>query len=157
MSALFTKLNLKNQDPVLVLDAPPGFKHELTSLSEVRVVRSTKDVDQVDFVLAFVTTKRQVETAAREIARKAPGDAVVWFAYPKKSSKRCRGEIDRDTGWAALGELGFEAVRQVAVDEDWSALRWRRVKFIKKMTRNPKLARTKEGKARAEASGVVRR
>lgn len=140
-----------------MLDAPPGFKHELTSLSEVRVVRSTKDVDQVDFVLAFVTTKRQVETAAREIARKAPGDAVVWFAYPKKSSKRCRGEIDRDTGWAALGELGFEAVRQVAVDEDWSALRWRRVKFIKKMTRNPKLARTKEGKARAEASGVVRR
>jgi len=30
-----------------------------------------------------------------------------------------------------LKALGFETVRAVAIDEDWSALRFRRVEFIK--------------------------
>jgi hypothetical protein len=38
----------------------------------------------------------------------------------------------------------------VAVDEDWSAIRFRRVAYIKKMTRNPKHALSKKGKAKTE-------
>ena len=34
-----------------------------------------------------------------------------------------------------MGEAGFEPVRMVAIDEDWSALRFRRAEFIKNMTR----------------------
>jgi len=34
-----------------------------------------------------------------------------------------------------LGREGFEPVRIVAIDEDWSAKRFRRVSFIKNMTR----------------------
>jgi hypothetical protein len=49
----------------------------------------------------------------------------VWVAYPKKASRRYGCEFDRDTGWQALGDAGFEPVRQVAIDEDWSALRCR--------------------------------
>ena len=86
-------------------------------------------------MLAFVTTQVQVDTLARDVAQATSGDAVVWFAYPKQSSKRYRCDFNRDTGWAALGTAGFEPVRQVAVDEDWSALRFRRVEFIKKLTR----------------------
>jgi hypothetical protein len=37
-----------------------------------------------------------------------------------------------------LGDAGFEPVRQVAIDEDWSALRFRRVEYIKSMTRDPR-------------------
>jgi hypothetical protein len=51
-----------------------------------------------------------------------------------------------NTGWSKLGELGFEPVRQVALGEDWSALRFRRVAVIKKMTRS--FAMTAEGKAK---------
>jgi len=35
-----------------------------------------------------------------------------------------------------LADDGYEPVRQVAIDEDWSALRFRKVEQIKKMTRN---------------------
>ena len=101
------------------------------------------------FAIAFVTTQKEVDDLARAIAGKARGDATVWFAYPKGSSKRYKCEFNRDTGWQVLGKLGFEGVRQVAIDEDWSALRFRRVEFIKKMTRDPKRALTKRGKARA--------
>mgnify|MGYP005835701873 CR=1 FL=1 len=41
----------------------------------------------------------------------------------------------------------MEPVRQVAIDEDWSALRFRRVEYIKTMTRS--FAMTLEGKAKA--------
>lgn len=34
-----------------------------------------------------------------------------------------------------MGSLGFAGVRQVAIDDDWSALRFRRVEYIKKMAR----------------------
>ena len=41
-------------------------------------------------------------------------------------------------------EHGFEPVRQVAIDEDWSALRFRRAEHIKTMTRS--FAMTTTGK-----------
>jgi hypothetical protein len=85
--------------------------------------------------LAFVTTQEQVNALGPAIARKAEGDAIVWLAYPKGTSKKYKSQINRDHGWDALGREGFEPVRMVAIDEDWSAVRFRRAKFIKNMTR----------------------
>ncbi len=49
-----------------------------------------------------------------------------------------------------LGAAGFEPVRMVAIDEDWSALRFRRVEHIKKMTRS--FAMTDAGKEKVRKS-----
>jgi hypothetical protein len=46
---------------------------------------------------------------------------VLWVAYPKAN----RADINRDTLWPILGEYGMLPVAQVAVDEVWSALRFR--------------------------------
>jgi hypothetical protein len=73
----------------------------------------------------------------------------VWFAYPKGTSKNYRSEISRDKGWHVLGQLGFEGVRGIAIDEDWSAIRFRQAEFIKTMTRDQKHAMSAEGKVRA--------
>ena len=81
--------------------------------------------------------------------QKARGDAVLWFAYPKGSSKKYKCEFNRDTGWHVLGAAGFEPVRQVAIDQDWSALRFRRAGFIKDMKRRSCMALSDEGKSRA--------
>jgi hypothetical protein len=76
-----------------------------------------------------------VDAWAKAIGRKAAGDAIVWLAYPKKSSKKYTSEFNRDSGWPSMGAAGFEPVRMVAIDEDWSALRFRRAEFIRTMTR----------------------
>ena len=47
-----------------------------------------------------------------------------------------------------FGAAGFEPVRQVAIDEDWSALRFRRVEHVKTLTRSKAMALTEEGKER---------
>jgi hypothetical protein len=147
MSALFSKLDLSNQHPIVVTAAPRSFDQELGSL-EVTVLHDFEDADTAGFVIGSGTTLEQVEALAAAVAAKTEGDAVVWFACPKTASKRYRCEFDRDTGWAGPGEAGFEPVRQVAVDEDWPALRFRRVEYIEKLTRSTKEAISGEGTQR---------
>ena len=63
--------------------------------------------------------------------------------------RRYTCEINRDTGWNALGAAGFETVRMVAIDEDWTAKRLRRAEFIKAMKRDASYAMSKAGKEKA--------
>jgi hypothetical protein len=148
MSTTFQKLNLKNQTQIVVLNAPESFEAELSALKGVTILGSLKSVNEIEFSLAFVRKQQEVDTLAKVIAEKSARDAVVWFAYPKGTSKKYKSEINRDHGWQVLGDLGFEPVRSVAIDEDWSGLRFRRVEFIKTMTRDKKHAMTTRGKAR---------
>ena len=134
--AVFAKLNLKEQTDIVVVNAPDSFDLELCQLRNVRVRRDLSARGAVSFALAFVTREAEIDSLAKSLAKMAPGDAVVWFAYPKGTSKRYASEINRDTGWRALRAAGFETVRMVAIDEDWSALRFRRVEFIKRMKRD---------------------
>ena len=137
MPPVFSKLNLKDQKEILVLGAPASFEAELTALQGVTVVRDLKKVKKIDFALTFVITQQDPDSAAPAVASRAVGDAVVWFAYPKGISKKYKSQISRDHSWKLLGQLGFEPVRMVAIDEDWTASRFRPVEFIKTMTRSP--------------------
>ena len=148
MASTFEKLNLKDQKQILVIDAPESFEPELAALRGVKVLRKVADADPIEFALAFVTKQRAVDAAAKLIVKKANGDAIVWFAYPKGSSKKYKSEINRDSGWQILGDSGFEPVRMVAIDEDWSALRFRRLEFIKTMKRAKEHQPTRRAKKR---------
>ena len=131
MSTVFGKLNLKNHAEVLVLDAPESFEPELAALSGVRVVRKLADAKQVGFALVFVTRQASLDRVSEQLVKKAVGDALLWVAYPKGTSRRYTCDFNRDTGFGTLRRLGFDSVRQVAIDEDWSALRFRRNEHIK--------------------------
>ena len=53
------------------------------------------------------------------------GGAVTWTAYPKQTSG-VETDMTRDRGWEAVtGDI--DAVSQVAVDDTWSALRFKAV------------------------------
>jgi hypothetical protein len=152
MTPLFQKLNLKDHRKIVVLNAPESFEKELRALTGVSIARSHAALQEIAFFLAFVTKQAQVDEAARAIAKKGLGDPVVWFAYPKQSSKRYTCEFNRDTGWTELGKAGFEPVRMVAIDEDWSAMRVRRVERIKAMKRDPRRTLSAAGRKKAEKS-----
>jgi hypothetical protein len=148
MASTFGKLNLKDQMQILVLHSPESFEPELKSLRDVTVQRELKHAAEIEFSLAFVIQQEDVDTLGKAIAKKVKGDAVVWFAYPKGSSKKYKSGINRDSGWKVLGDAGFEPVRMVAIDEDWSAVRFRRVEFIKTLTRGTEHRMSAQGKAR---------
>ena len=156
MGSVFDKLNLKDQRDILVLNAPGTFDGELRKLAGVTVRTRLQAGKPVAFALVFATRKAEVDSVAGPLAQAARGDAIVWFAYPKGTSKRYTCDFNRDTGWAALGSHGFEAVRQVAIDEDWSALRFRRAEFIQSLKRAPQRAMSREGQKKAAAAATRR-
>ena len=107
MAGIFEKLNLKDQQEILVLRAPDSFLPELARLSMLHLHRHIESLKQIDFLLAFVTRKSEVDALAPPVAARAQGDAVVWFAYPKGTSKRYSCDFNRDTGWDALKAAGL--------------------------------------------------
>jgi len=131
MPSVFEKLNLKQQREILVVNAPSSFEAELAALQGVTVLRDPTAAKAVHFALAFATRQVEVDALSRVLAHKAEGDALLWFAYPKGTSKQYTCDFNRDTGWKVIRSAGFDTVRQVAIDADWSALRFRRTEFIK--------------------------
>ena len=129
---VFNKLNLGEHAEIAVFNAPESFEPELSRLKNAKVLRNPKKPKALAFALAFATTQAELDRVSAILAAAAAGDAVLWFAYPKGTSKRYRCEFNRDSGWRVIREAGFESVRMVAIDEDWSALRFRRLQFVKR-------------------------
>lgn len=149
MNTIFKKLNYKDQKQVHILQAPKSFEKELDEMKGLTTVKTSLGAaKEVDFVLAFVTKQKEVDDLAKKVASLLKGDGLVWLAYPKGTSKKYVCEFNRDNGWAEMGKLGFEPVRMVAIDEDWSALRFRKAEKIKKMTRGSAISEV--GKKRIE-------
>jgi len=149
VSELFRKLNLGKTTTVHVLNAPDSFEVELDKLEGVMVQRVL--TGKADFVLAFAVTRVEADDASKRMVKAAKDDAVLWVAYPKGTSKRYKCEFNRDDGWTVFGEAGYEPVRMVAIDEDWSALRFRKVEKIGKMARSRAISEA--GKVRIGTAG----
>lgn len=87
-----------------------------------------------DVILAFVRAVADVRPMLDAVLSRYRRGASLWFVYPKKTGA-IRTDITRDHGWDALAEADLLAVTQIAVDETWSALRFRRRDEIKVLTR----------------------
>jgi hypothetical protein len=131
MTGVFQKLNWKAQPEMAVFNVPASFEPELTLLAGVKISRDPRKPKAVEFALAFVMRQAELDRLSTLLAKASQGDVLLWFAYPKGTSKRYTCEFNRDTGWHVIRGAGFDSVRQVAIDEDWSALRFRRLKYIK--------------------------
>jgi hypothetical protein len=150
MTALFKKLQYKTQKEICILNAPDSFEPEIKSMQEITSIKlSTKGLKEIGFVLTFVQTEKEIEEAANKIFPLLKNEFVCWFAYPKGTSKKYKVLISRDKGWNAIGEEGYEAVSAVAIDEDWSGLRFKKAEDIKTITRNKKIAISVAGRKRA--------
>jgi hypothetical protein len=149
MDAILKKLNYKDQETVFVINSPLSFEKNLQSIADNCEIRNqlSKD-DKVEFAISFVIAQKEINDTVSSLAPKLQGDAIFWICYPKGTSRKYKCDFNRDQGWTILGDYGFEGVRQVAIDEDWSALRFRKVEYIRTLSRKPKMLLSKEGRAR---------
>jgi hypothetical protein len=136
MTSTFKKLNYKNQSKILALNSPESFAGELHLMANsASIITSEEEISGIEFVLVFVTKKYEIDEIIHRIYPELNDDTVLWFCYPKATSKKYKCDFNRDTGWSGLKKHNLLPVRQVAIDEDWSALRFRKTEYIKKMTR----------------------
>jgi hypothetical protein len=76
-----------------------------------------------DAVLVFVRNTAELEQHAAVALEHAADDRLTWIAYPKAG--QLETDLNRDILWELLDGKGVRPVRQVAVDDTWSALRFR--------------------------------
>ena len=131
MSAVFQKLNLKGLSKIMVLNPPPSFEAELAALGDIQVIRDTAGQAVPDFLLAFVLKQWDIEKLSDFLRPGPVPDPIIWFAYPKGTSKNYQSDFNRDNGWESIKAKGLDTVRLISIDEDWSALRFRYSQFIK--------------------------
>jgi hypothetical protein len=113
------KLLIKPGHRVAVMNAPDGY--------EARIVTGGAEAaaKKADVVVAFAEdTKTVARMAPKAIAAAADG-GILWLAYPKKTSA-IKTDISRDHGWEPFAKAGWEGCSLVAIDETWSAMRFRR-------------------------------
>jgi hypothetical protein len=74
-------------------------------------------------VLVFVTRITDLDRVAGPMLEAARADRIAWAAYPKAG--QLGTDLNRDILAKELQKRGAQPVRQVAIDEVWSALRFR--------------------------------
>ena len=132
MTELMKKLNYKDQTMVLLKGLPEnlaGIGSDFAAVAQVSTQIETGR--KVTFSLIFVKDCAELESIAESSVRAQEDDSVLWFAYPKQTSKKYKTDINRDRGWDGLEQLEYRPVRQVAIDDDWSALRFRHRSKVK--------------------------
>jgi hypothetical protein len=132
MKNLLDKLNYKGQKRISVINAEEMFIHSISAnLRDVIIDQKIDPRYPYEFIIIFVKNVSEVERLAPNTIHNLKADGVLWFCYPKKTSKKYNSDIDRDHGWDILIESGYYGIRLVAIDENWSALRFRNKKYIK--------------------------
>ena len=150
MDPIFKKLNFKEQEKIAVINPPDSFQQHLEAMKNMTRVQDSVEEGGFPFVLGFAEMAENLPAIYEGLEEALDAnDPILWVAYPKKSSKKFKSDITRDSGhWGPLGEMGFEGVRSVSIDEDWSAIRFRLVDFIKQMKRSKHWAMSEKGKKR---------
>ncbi|GLX68805.1 hypothetical protein [Paenibacillus glycanilyticus] len=112
---LLKKLRFKSGQASAVLNAPDGYSLGVEAGSD----------GKHDFVQLFVNSKAELEDKLPEVLPLLAEDAVFWITYPKQSGK-IKPDINRDSLASHVQDTTpYRAVSNVAVDEKWSALRFR--------------------------------
>jgi hypothetical protein len=121
MSARSTADKLLIKPGAAVWVGPPTRVGLIGPLPEgVRVVQAPADATTVIVFAEDAAAVRSAFEAQRDTLAVV---SVLWVAYPKAG----RADINRDTLWPILAEYGLRPIGQVAIDDVWSALRFRRL------------------------------
>ena len=110
--ALSAKLQIREGQKVALINPPPGF--DLDAL--------TAD-GPADAMLLFVRNRDELEALGEPLFDAARDDRLAWLAYPKAG--QLETDLNRDILWELTKPRGVKPVRQVSIDEVWSALRFR--------------------------------
>ena len=122
-NAVARKLGMNPGMRALVIAPPPDYLKLLAPLHHELNV-SSRAAGMYPFVQVFATRLSEISRFARKLSKHAAPNALVWVSYPKKTSK-VEGNLSRDVIREAMSAAGWRAVSIVAIDEVWSALRFR--------------------------------
>jgi hypothetical protein len=115
------RLQLKGERRLAVVGAPAIVDNK------IGVKKQRCDICEADVILLFAADRGQLHSTLPSMLEKAPKDAIIWIAYPKLTSKLA-GDLSRNLIHALAAKSGLDTVSQIAIDDDWSAMRVKRIR-----------------------------
>jgi hypothetical protein len=133
LSLLAKKLRFAAEHHVAVLNAPDGYLTQLQpGPAEIKTALELNE--SYDGVLLFVKDVDELRRLGPAAIRAAKPAGLLWITYPKGGKTKAATDLPATPWWVqrdVLGEItsqtGYKAVAFVAIDENWTALRFKRV------------------------------
>ena len=116
------KLLLKPGTRAAVLQAPAGYASLLASAPTAVAVDAPLD-GSYDWIQYFARTRAELDRDVPALKRVLAPSTVLWISYPKGKAEPT--DLNRDVLRTQLQPLGLQPVTQVAIDDVWSALRFK--------------------------------
>ena len=126
------KLNYREQERIAILNSNETMMKFL--LSEFKDIKIDTTIDPrypYEFMIVFARFYCEVEGLASSALHNLISDGTLWFAFPKKRSKNFSSDLDKDHGWDYITDKDFDKVRMISLNDDWSALRFKNVRYIR--------------------------
>jgi hypothetical protein len=101
-----------------------GASQSLEKLIGAKAARA--DLTKADVILLFAPNRARLQTDLPAVLKKAPAASILWVAYPKLTSP-IAADLNRDEIRSLVPKFRLDTVSQIAIDDDWSALRLKRV------------------------------
>lgn len=122
---LLEKLQLSDEKNLLIQGLPSSLEKQFIKLNFSKGVTPLLKNRKIDFALVFAVSQNQLKDILDDVIPALQNEAIFWIAYPKLASK-IASDLSRDKSWLFVSAYGFEAVRMVALDNVWSAARFKK-------------------------------
>jgi hypothetical protein len=117
---LAERLQVKGERRLAVIGAPAVMD------KRIGVNKARAAVAEAEVVLLFTPDRAGFDAGLRGLLKTMPKTAILWVAYPKLTSKLA-ADLSRDVIHELAPKHGLDTVSQIAIDDDWSALRLKRL------------------------------
>lgn len=131
VQTLLEKLQLKEEKNLLIQGLPSSIEKQFVKLNFSKGITPLLKSRKIDFALVFAVNQQQLAGILKEVIPALHEEAKFWIAYPKLTSK-IASDLSRDKNWDFVSDYGFEAVRLIALDNVWTAGRFKKPESEKK-------------------------
>lgn len=129
-SRLAKKLQIKPAHRVLLVNAPNNYKELLIPLPREAQI-TEKPEGTFDVIQLFVLTSEELKRDLVWLQNHLRPDTVLWITYPKKSSGIV-SDLEMMHSWNETAKYGLSGVAAAAINETWTALRFRPSNQVKR-------------------------
>lgn len=112
----------------VILNAPADIE---TGFKKTGFKSSFDKTQKSSNTLVFINDSKAFLDFLNKGLKKIEPDSVLWFAYPKGTSK-IKTDINRDTIRVTGEAFGITTVTVISINETWSALRFRPIDRVGK-------------------------
>jgi len=116
------KLGIKEGATIAVLNPPNDCHRTLGRLPKLVTVENALR-KRLGFIHFFTKSKQELKYSLRGLKHSLAQDGVLWISWPKGSSK-IETDLNENTVREIVLKSGLVDTKVIAVDEDWSGLKF---------------------------------